>query len=114
MKPYDQIRWKSAIKWSTFYFCTIVFAGFLLVKPIMHCQQALGYAFANPTLWLLDLEHLMWEKPIHINRNGAEEISVAGGFCCLISFIAHIVAFIFSIIGLVELHDRAKKSSRRW
>ncbi len=112
MKPYDQIRWEPVIRWSAFYFCMIVLVGFLLVKPIIHNQQALGYAFANPTLWLLDFEHLMWEQPISLNRRGYERLSGPGLLCCMISAIAHIVVFIFSIVGLCELHDRAKKSSR--
>jgi len=111
MKPYDQINWKSVIRWSTFIFLPIVLAGFLLIKPIMYFEQELGYAFANPTLWLLDLEHLMWEQPITTNHRGNEHISGAGFICCGLSSVAHIVALSFSIAGLCSLYDRAK---RRW
>ncbi len=110
MKPYDQINWKSVIRWSTFIFLTIVFAGFFLVKPIMHLEQELGFAFCNPTLWLLDLEELMWNVPTEFNTHQNKDMLTFSGFmCCMLSFAVHIILFILGIMGLCHLRERAIK-----
>jgi len=103
MKPYDQINWKSIIRWGIPTILTLLFLGFLFARLVADYIEmgAVGYAFCNPTLWLLGLDHLMWDaSAVHDTSN---TLSGAGFFLILLSIVVHIVALVFGIVGLVML-----------
>ena len=110
MEPYDRINWKAIGRWALPIVLTTLLVAFLLARPLTRCQ-AVGYAFCNPTLWLLGQDHLMWEMPLH--SPASKNISMGGSLLCLLSFFVHAAALIFSIIGLVVLWKNVFEERRR-
>jgi len=105
MKPYDRITKKQIIKWGTPITLTLLFAGFFLIRPITYYQNEMGYAFCNPTLWFLGLDHLMWE--ITPDPNSSKDISMAGGLFCSLSGVMHIVLAALAVIKIIPLWQDA-------
>jgi len=114
MKFYDQIKIESIVRWGIPIVLTLLLLSFLLARPISNCKQEIGYAFCNPTLWLLGQDDLMWERPLDPKYESKNMLSDGGIFLCILSFFVHVAVLIFIIVMLVTLWVRAaKKRARR-
>ncbi len=109
MKPYDRINWKVVAK-SIVVLLALCLVGFLVARPIIAISgwfsgmgDWLGYAFCNPTLWLLGLDDLMWGNPVGNMMTSGRGLGMI--LLCGISIVVHIVVIVFSFSGLSELWD---------
>ncbi len=115
MQPYSKINMQRMAKWGIPTIVTLAFIAFLLARPIIsfviYSSHALGFAFCNPTLWLLGQDHLMWETPLwDINP---DRITPGAAIACILSGIIHLILLIFIIWRIVVLWIRANRRTRR-